>query len=129
MECAWGRAFHNQSFAMKTILIADDHLHVRKALRTLFASQPDLSVCGEAANGDEAVERANILRPDLIVLDMSMPVLNGLEAAQLLRKTMPDVPIVLFTGHRTKFSDAYAAAAGVTSVVGKDQDIKVLVNE
>jgi NarL family two-component system response regulator LiaR len=114
---------------MKTVLIADDHSHVRTALRNLFSAQPDISVCGEAANGDEAVARAIDLRPDLIVLDMSMPVLNGLEATQMLRKTMPNVPIVLFTGHRTKFSDAYAAAAGVTSVVGKDQDIKVLVDE
>jgi DNA-binding NarL/FixJ family response regulator len=114
---------------MKTIFIADDHSHVRNALRNLFTSQPDLSVCGEASNGSEAVERANVLHPDLIVIDLSMPLLNGLEATQLLRETMPDVPILLFTGHRTKFSDAYAASAGVTSVVGKDQDIKVLVNE
>ena len=114
---------------MKSILIADDHSHIRAALRALFASQPEFSICGEAKNGDEAVAKARELHPDLIVLDMSMPVLNGLEATQILRKIMPDVPIVLFTGHRTKFSDAYAAAAGVTVVVSKEQDIQVLVKE
>jgi two-component system response regulator NreC len=114
---------------MKTILIADDHSHIRAALRALFASQPEFSICGEAKNGDEAVAKARELHPDLIVLDMSMPILNGLEATQMLRKIMPDVPIVLFTGHRTKFSDAYAAAAGVTVVVSKEQDIQVLMKE
>jgi CheY-like chemotaxis protein len=98
-------------------------------LRTLFSSQAEFSVCGEARNGDEAVAKATELLPDLIVLDMSMPVLNGLEATQILRKTMPDVPIILFTGHRTKFSDAYAAAAGVTAVVSKEEDIQVLIGK
>ena len=114
---------------MKTILIADDHSHVLAAVRTLFSSQPDFSICGEARNGDEAVAKAMQLHPDLVVLDMSMPVLNGLEAAQILRKTMPDMPIILFTGHRTKFSDAYAAAAGVTAVISKEDDIHVLVDK
>lgn len=114
---------------MKSVLIADDHSHVRVALRTLFSCQGDFSVCGEARNGDEAVAKATELLPDLIVLDMSMPVLNGLEATQILRKTMPDVPIILFTGHRTKFSDAYAAAAGVTAVVSKEEDIQVLIGK
>ena len=114
---------------MKTILIADDHSHVLAALRTLFNSQADFSICGEALNGDEAVAKAAYLHPDLIVLDMSMPVLNGLEATQVLRRTMPEVPIILFTGHRTKFSDAYAAAAGVTAVISKEEDIHVLVDK
>lgn len=113
---------------MKTILIADDHSHVLAAMRTLFNSQPDFSICGEARNGDEAVAKAAQLHPDLVVLDMSMPVLNGLEATHIIRKTMPELPIILFTGHRTKFSDAYAVAAGVTAVISKEEDIHVLID-
>jgi CheY-like chemotaxis protein len=84
---------------------------VRDALRAVFNSESGLLLCGEAQNGQEVVERALKLHPDLIVLDMLMPVLNGCEAAHTLQKALPGIPILLFTGHTSKFTEAYAAAS------------------
>lgn len=109
------------------IFIADDHAQVRNALRTLLNSQPEFSVCGEAENGKEAVEKAPDLKPDLIVLDISMPILGGLEATHNIRKVLPTVPIVLFTAYRTRFSEALAVASGANSIVSKDDHPHVLI--
>src|SRR5215469_11581021 len=73
-------------FAMvKSVLIAEDHTLVRQAICSLFDAQQDFEVCGDAEYGEEAVEMAQVLHPDLIVLDLSMPVMNGIEAAHALR--------------------------------------------
>ena len=66
----------------KKVLLVDDSATVREAVRPLFDFHPDFEVCGEAEHGREAVEKAPSLRPDLIILDLSMPVMNGLEAAR-----------------------------------------------
>ena len=63
----------------------------------------DFNVCGEAENGQEAVEKAQLLQPDLIVTDLSMPVMNDLEEARVLKELMPTVPVILFTAHRDPF--------------------------
>jgi DNA-binding NarL/FixJ family response regulator len=83
----------------KTILIADDNPMIRKMLCQLFEREDDYDICAEATNGQEAIDLALKHRPDLIILDMSMPVLNGMEATKELKKIMPDVPIILFTQH------------------------------
>src|SRR5690349_1374095 len=70
----------------KTILIVDDNAHIRLALCELFKREADLEVCGEAGNGKEAIAKALELHPDLIVLDLSMPVMNGLDAARELKR-------------------------------------------
>jgi len=73
----------------KRVQLVDDNVVVRAAVRRLFDSHPDFEVCGEAENGREAVEKAENLKPDLIILDLAMPVMNGLEAAPLLRRCCP----------------------------------------
>jgi DNA-binding NarL/FixJ family response regulator len=83
----------------KTILVADDNPHIRKMLCQLFEAEEDYNLCAEAENGKQAIDLALKCRPDLIVLDLSMPVMNGLEAARELKKLMPTVPIILFTQH------------------------------
>jgi DNA-binding NarL/FixJ family response regulator len=72
-----------------SILIADDHALIRRAMRTLLESQPNWQVCGEGQNGREALEEASRLKPDLAVLDITMPELNGLEAIARIRKEVP----------------------------------------
>jgi chemotaxis response regulator CheB len=79
------------------VLVADDNAYVRHSLCERFQSQADFAVCGEAKNGKEAIDKARQLRPDLIVLDLSMPVMNGLEAARALTHIMPDVPLIMFS--------------------------------
>jgi CheY-like chemotaxis protein len=83
----------------KRVLVADDNPLIRKMLCQLFEREDDYDICAEAENGEQAIELALKLRPDLIILDFAMPVLNGLEAARQLKKIMPNVPIILFSQH------------------------------
>lgn len=81
------------------ILVADDHEVVRRGLCALLQSQPDWELCGEAADGREAVEKANKLRPDAVILDIGMPTLNGLEATRQILKVNPQVRVLILTLH------------------------------
>ena len=84
----------------KTILVADDNPAIRKILCRLFETVEDYDVCAEAENGKQAIDLALRHKPDLIILDLSMSVMNGLEAAHELKKLMPpEIPIILFTQH------------------------------
>jgi DNA-binding NarL/FixJ family response regulator len=81
------------------ILVADDHEVVRKGLISLLQSQPDWQVCGEAADGREAVEKAQQLKPDVVILDIGMPSLNGLEATRQILKINPQARVLILTLH------------------------------
>ena len=81
------------------ILIADDHATVRQGLKLLIDSQPDMDVVGEAADGDDVLEQAQTLKPDIIVMDISMPGMNGLIATRTLKRAQPDASIVALTRH------------------------------
>ena len=81
------------------ILIADDHATVRQGLKLLIDSQPDMGVVGEAADGHAVLEQAAVLKPDIIVMDIAMPAMNGLVATRTLKHTQPDVAIVALTRH------------------------------
>lgn len=104
---------------LKQILIADDSSAVRRIVRILLAGRADVEVCGEAVNGLEAVEKAKALKPDLILLDLLMPEMNGAEAASILKKTMPELPIVLFTMHGDNIGTYLTSAIGVDAVLSK----------
>ena len=81
----------------KAVLIVDDNGLIRHALCEMFKREADFEVCGEAENRKEAIEKAQELRPDLIVLDLSMPVMNGLDAARVLKRLMPTVPLIMYS--------------------------------
>ena len=81
------------------ILVADDHEVVRKGLVSLLQAQPDWQVCGEAADGREAVEKAQQLKPDVVILDIGMPSLNGLEATRQILKINPQARVLILTLH------------------------------
>jgi DNA-binding NarL/FixJ family response regulator len=112
---------------VKSVLIADDQKTIRQALCSLFSSQEDFDVCGDAENGLEAIEMAQVLLPDLILLDLSMPVMNGIEAARALKRLMPDVPIVMFSAYSDSFTEKEARAAGASALVSKSERMSVLV--
>ena len=111
----------------KTVLIVDDNEIIRRGLRELFTAEPDFDVCGEAENGREAIEKAQELHPDLIVLDLSMPVMNGIDAARVLRKLMPTLPLIIFSEYSDALSEAEARSAGVSALVSKSEHVSVLV--
>lgn len=113
---------------VKSVLIADDHDMIRKALCELFASQEDFEVCAEAENGKEAVEMARVFSPDLILLDLSMPVMNGIEAACEMKRLMPMVPIIVFSEYGNVFSEQEARASGISAVVSKDARLSALLD-
>jgi two-component system, NarL family, nitrate/nitrite response regulator NarL len=110
------------------ILLVDDNAVIRRMLRAAFEVTSAWEVRG-AENGLEAIVKAGELKPDLIVLDLSMPVMNGLEAAPVLRRMLPAVPIIMFTLHSNKTLEREALSTGVTAVVSKDAALKTLVNQ
>jgi DNA-binding NarL/FixJ family response regulator len=114
--------------ALKRVLIVDDHLAMRRAVTRVLESQPNVEVCGEAENGRIAIDQARKLKPDLIVLDLSMPVMNGLEAARILRAMMPSTPILMYTSFATSNLAAEALAAGVSKVSTKSSP-PALIND
>jgi DNA-binding NarL/FixJ family response regulator len=83
----------------KNILIADDNAGVRALIRTYLEMQTEFEVCGEATDGVDAIEKIKELKPDLILLDLVMPKMNGAEVASIIKRTMPTVPIILFSVH------------------------------
>ena len=104
---------------LKYILVVDDSAVIRAATRHFLDNQPGFSVCGEAIDGLDALEKAQHLNPDLIILDLAMPRMNGLQAARKLRALMNNVPIILFTWYADAIRPADVAAAGISAVISK----------
>lgn len=111
---------------MSTVLIVDDFPAVRKALRCLLEQLCSVA-CVEATNGLDAIAKTEESRPDLIILDMSMPEMNGFETATVLRKTMPQVPIFMFTAHDSSIVESRAASVGIRAVFSKYTGINALL--
>ena len=101
------------------ILIADDHEAVLKAIRTVLECDSRFEVCGSVTNGADALIRAQELHPDVIILDLAMPVMNGFEAARKIGAVLPDIPILLYTLTDSPQVRLEAANAGVREVVIK----------
>jgi DNA-binding NarL/FixJ family response regulator len=112
----------------KCVLIVDDHAVVRKGLRSLFTSN-GFAVCGEAVNGPDAIEKAKELQPDLILLDLSMPVMNGLAASREISKIMPDVPLLMFTTDSSSELEEEAHRAGIGEVISKNKPYDRLITQ
>ena len=111
----------------KLILVADDSEIVRKLIKDhLLQVRGDFKV-GEAANGAEAIEKAKSLPPDLILLDLAMPEMNGVQAASTLKSIMPEVPIILFTIYNGDSVKSLAATAGIDLVLSKPDGMKPLI--
>ena len=112
---------------VRSVLVVDDNPIIRRMLCELFTREGDFDVSGEAENGREAIEKAQLLRPNLIVTDLSMPVMNGLEETHVLKKLMPSVPVIIFTAHSDPFVEKEAREAGVSAVVSKSEAVAVLI--
>jgi DNA-binding NarL/FixJ family response regulator len=103
----------------KKILIADDNALVRKLLRIMLEGQKGWQVCAEATNGSEAILKAQESKPDAVILDFAMPLLDGLDAAREITRALPSVPILLFTLYDSPEMTLAAKEAGVSRVLPK----------
>ena len=113
----------------KSVLIVDDNAFIRKALCELFERESDFEVCGEAENGKQGIEEAQRLRPDLIVLDLSMPVMNGFDAARVLKRLMPTVFLIMYSAFGDRVAEHQARLIGISEVVSKAEHASVLIHK
>jgi DNA-binding NarL/FixJ family response regulator len=114
---------------LKRILVVDDSAATRGLVRTFIESRSGYQVCGEAADGLEGIQKGRELKPDLIVLDYSMPRINGLRAAVILHEIVPNAPIILLTFYKDVIPIRLAQAAGVASIVSKGDNLTTLADE
>jgi DNA-binding NarL/FixJ family response regulator len=109
------------------ILIADDSEMIRQGMISILRSRPTWEVCGEAFDGADAIQKAKDLRPDVVLLDISMPGKNGLEAARVIRQEIPEVKILIVSLNDAALTLPSARAAGADGCIGKDRLITDLV--
>jgi DNA-binding NarL/FixJ family response regulator len=114
---------------VRSVLIVDDNAFIRRALRDIFRCQQGFEVCGEAANGREAIEKAMELHPNLIVLDLSMPVMNGLAAARVLRRSLPEASLIMYSAFADRYAEQQARLIGISAVVSKSEPPAALVSK
>ena len=109
------------------ILIADDHDLLRRGVRALLQSHAGWEICGEATTGREAVTQAEELKPDIVILDISMPIMSGLEASSRMRKLGIKIPVLIFTTHYSERLEKEVRQAGAEGYVLKSQTARDLV--
>ena len=107
------------------ILLAEDHKVVREGTRKLLESQPDFDVVGEASDGLEAVELAKKIHPEIIIMDVSMPRLNGIEATKQIKALYPDIAVLVLTGYDDPLSIRALVKAGATGYILKHEDLSL----
>ena len=104
------------------VLLVDDHVVVRQGLKALFADEPDIEVVGEASNGREALERLSDLEPDVVLMDISMPGLNGIEATRQIQQHHPETKVVVLSMHANEEYVFQVLQAGASGYVLKQSD-------
>jgi DNA-binding NarL/FixJ family response regulator len=111
----------------KRVLIADDSSSVRDVIRTFLRDRKDIEICGEAVDGLETLEKAQRLKPDLVLLDLVMPEINGAEVASILKNKMPNIRIILFTMYSERIGKFLSSAIGVDAVLSKPDGMNNIV--
>jgi DNA-binding NarL/FixJ family response regulator len=103
-----------------TILLADDHSILREGLRSLLSNTPDLEIIGEAEDGKDTIEKARQLQPQLVLMDLSMPVINGTDAIRVIKQRSPEIKIIVLTVHKSEEYVRATLDAGADGYVLKD---------
>ena len=109
------------------IVVADDHPVIRGMVRSALEQHPHFEVCGEAENGAEAIEEVRRVKPDVVVLNITMPLVNGFDAAREIKKQMPETAIVILSSHADKHFVAEAKKIGVRAYVPKSKVGEALI--
>jgi len=113
---------------MITLLLVDDEPAVRRGLKMRLALEPDMQIVGEAEDGAAAVQQVTACHPSVVVMDIAMPGVNGIEAASRLQKCFPDTAIVILTLHDRPEMRELARKAGASSLVGKQEETDALIS-
>jgi DNA-binding NarL/FixJ family response regulator len=113
---------------VQSILVVDDSLNERSIIRMAVEAFTKFRICGEASNGTEAVKKATELKPDLVIMDLAMPLMNGLEAASVLKTALPGIPVVLFTLYGDLVRSKRSPTFGIANVVSKGDGIAPLLD-
>lgn len=111
------------------VLIADDNYSMRRVIRSFLEEYPDVEVCAVTANGTEAVDAARALKPDLLIVDVVMPGLNGVEVASVVKKSLPRAKIVLFTMYGDTVGKSLVNSSGVDVVIPKSKGVSALAEQ
>jgi DNA-binding NarL/FixJ family response regulator len=114
--------------AKTTVMIVDDHPVFRKGLRNVLSSHNDVQVVGEAGDGDEAVERAQELLPDVVLMDINLPTLNGLQATRQLKELCPEINVIMLTAYDDEEQVYHSIRAGASAYYAKDVSTERLVD-
>lgn len=110
-----------------TVLVVDDHQLSREGLKRLVDEEPSLTVCGEAENGKAAIEKVLALKPDIVLMDLTMPLLGGIDATREIRRTVPTTRIVVLSLHESELVIAQAKEAGANAYVKKSDSAEHLL--
>lgn len=110
-----------------TVLLVDDQQLLREGLKRLIGEEPSLTVCGEAGNGKEAVEKVLALKPDIVLMDLTMPLVGGIDATREIRRTVPTTRIVVLSLHESELVIAEAKEAGANAYVKKSDSDRHLL--
>ena len=110
----------------KLIMIVDDNEIIRHKLRDMFNRNGDWIVCAEAADGNDALEKARYFRPDFVVLDLSMPNMDGLETARKMKNIIPKSSIVMLTAFKDTFLEEKAYEVGISWVLAKTESLRII---
>ena len=121
-------ARHGWSVVRKNVLIVDDHAMIRRALRFVLELSGELQVCGEATDGVEAIEKAGQLKPDLILLDISMPRMTGIATALVLKQALPDTKVGFCTLY-PETGQKVASTIGVDVVIAKSDSADRIIDQ
>jgi len=112
---------------MPTVLVVDDHAFIRRGVRSILEPFPEWELCGEAENGQEAIQKAAELRPTIVIMDVSMPILDGIAATVAIKKSHPQTHVILLTLHNSRELLSRAFQAGARGYVLKsDVDAELL---
>lgn len=109
------------------ILIVDDHELVRRGLRSILVTRPEWEICGEAADGSNAIEKARDLKPDIVLLDITMPQMNGLDAARIIRRDVPRAKVIILSQYDASEMRARALEAGAQGYISKSDAARQLL--
>jgi len=110
-----------------TILVVDDSPFERTVIRSAVEGLTQFQVCGEASDGPDGIKKALELKPDLVIMDLAMPLMNGVEAAMVLRNSLPNIPIVLFTLYAEQLRGSISPGLGVTIILSKADGLAPLL--